>query len=400
MDISQSQSLHLNNELKMRLDRFLGFLKVDPKNITLRLETVDLAVQLQSWDLAENIIINGLELYPENSDLYIYSGILSLKKQQFSLACEQFEFAINRNQNIAPSVLYNYAFALFYCADYEKALSILVSIKIDEDALRKPVLVLSAHCLHHLDKREEAIEKLHQLSIEELDIEVNGLLALLLYETETPDEALRIANQVLLNNPLQLEALLTRASIGFDSENYEAARMDFATAAKFHPLCGRAWLGLGQIDLHDFEFDKAQSELEIAAKNMPNHIGTWHLLAWVHIMNNRATEAKYALDRSYEIDRNFGETHGGYAVVAAMQQEKKLAEQHIRRAKKLNPNGFAVYYAEMLLLNNEGKQKEAKALYDKVLSTTHLPSNNNQTLGDLVKQRMAELNAKHSKTNH
>lgn len=400
MEMSSSLSKSLNPDLLARLERFSSFLKTDHRNVNLRLDTIGLAIECQSWDFAESIISDGLDLYPDDIDLRTYSGILFLKRQQFLLACEQFEFAINRGGSVAPAILYNYAFALFYSANYQKAFYVLESIPLHDDGLRKSIYVLLARCLHHLDRREEAIEKLDLLSMDERDSETNGLHALLLYETEKPADALKIANNVLFDNPTQLDALLARASIYGESENYDAAREDYLALTIAHPTCGRAWSGLGQIDLHNYEFDKAQTELEMAVQYMPNHIGTWHLLAWIHIMNNRAVDAKYAFDRSYEIDRNFGETHGGYAVVAAMQQEKKLAEQHMRRAKKLNPNGFAVYYAEMLLLNNEGKQDEAKALYDKVLSTAQLPTDSTQTLGDLVKQRLIELNNKQDKKIH
>lgn len=386
-----------DQETQIRFERFQSFLKTDPNNISLRLQTIELAIKCQAWDLANQIIQDGLEIFPDNIDLHAHAGMISLKNQQYLLACEQFEFAVSRSNPVDPAILYNYAFALFYSAQYEKAHSILEQTPVD-DSLRKSVHVLSARSLHHLGKREEAVEILNQLSIDELDEEAEGVLALLLYELEKSTEALKAANHVLALNPLQLDALLARASIEAESEDFDAARVDYTTATNAHPTCGRAWSGLGQIDLRDFQFDKAQADLETAVKYMPNHIGTWHMLAWIHIMNNRADEAKYAFDRSYEIDRNFGETHGGLAVVAAMQQQRKLAEQCIRRASKLNPDGFAVYYAQLLLLQSEGKQDEAKALYDRVMTTTKLPSG--ETPGDLVKQRLAELSSQKNKTIH
>jgi Tfp pilus assembly protein PilF len=100
---------------------------------------------------------------------------------------------------------------------------------------------------------------------------------------------------------------------------------------------------------------------------MPDHIGTWHLLAWVYILRNDSISARSALEKSYVLDRNFGETHGGFAIVDAMDGLDEQARLNMRRALKLNPNGLSAHYAEMLLLKKAGKPVEASQLINKVL---------------------------------
>lgn len=380
-----------NTEISARFERFLGFLNSDPKNLSLRLDVIELGIECQAWDKLPQLVDDGLARFSDNASLHAHAGMLALRDQNYALACKHYDFVVAaEHARVAPSVLYNYAFARFYLAEYEQAYSILAQIDPVSE-IQKSVNVLSARCLHHMGKPETAIEVLQLISAEEMDAEAQGVLALLLHETSNDADASEAANRALSLNPVQLDALLARAALEAESDRYDNARRDYIVATTAHPACGRAWSGLAQIDMRDMQFEKAQEELERAVRLMPNHIGSWHMLAWIHILYGRAEEAKAAFDRSYEIDRSFGETHGGFAVVAAMQQQRKLSEQHMRRARKLNPEGFSVHYAELLLLKAEGKHDEAKALYDNVMSTAKLPSGD--IMGVLVEQRLAELSS-------
>ena len=380
-----------NPEKLAQFDRFLGFLSLDSNNISLRLKVIELGIECQAWDLLKQVIYDGLNLHPDNISFRGHAGILALRDKEYSLACSHFEFVAASDDAPSPSILYNYAFSLFYMAEYERAYSILKQITPPSE-MQKVVNVLSARCLHHIGRPDEAIELIEQLPTAEMDAETQGVLALLLHEAQRLADASEAANRALSLNPQQLDALLARASLEAELDRYDNARRDYVVATTAHPTCGRAWSGLAQLDMRDMQFDLAQEELELAVKLMPDHIGSWHMLAWIHILHGRAEEAKKAFDRSYEIDRNFGETHGGFAVVAAMQQQRKLSEQHIRRARKLNPEGFSVHYAELLLLKAEGKHDEAKALYDTVMSSAKLPSG--LPMGVAVEQRLAELSTK------
>jgi tetratricopeptide (TPR) repeat protein len=380
-----------NPEKQAQFERFLAFLALDPDNISLRLNVIELGIECQMWSLLQQVISDGLNLYPDNISFRGHAGMLALRDKEYSLACNHFEFVAASDEAPPSSILYNYAFSLFYLAEYEKAYSVLQRI-VPSSEMQKVVNVLSARCLHHLGMPDEAIELIEQLPVVEMDAETQGVLALLLHEAQRITDASEAANRALSLNPQQLDALLARASIEAEFDRYDNARRDYVVATTAHPTCGRAWSGLAQLDMRDMQFDKAQEELELAVKLMPDHIGTWHMLAWIHILHGRAEEAKYAFDRSYEVDRNFGETHGGFAVVAAMQQQRKLSEQHMRRARKLNPEGFSVHYAELLLLKAEGKYDEAKALYDTVMSSSKLPSG--LPMGVAVEQRLAELSSK------
>ncbi|MCK7581370.1 MAG: hypothetical protein MZV65_40885 [Chromatiales bacterium] len=60
------------------------------------------------------------------------------------------------------------------------------------------------------------------------------------------------------------------------------------------------------------DLPKAIGQLEQAVRYMPNHIGTRHALAWCQLLANDIEGAKRGSEQSLEIDRSFGETHGGH----------------------------------------------------------------------------------------
>lgn len=50
-----------------------------------------------------------------------------------------------------------------------------------------------------------------------------------------------------------------------------------------------------------------------------------------------------------DMDRNFGDSHDGLAVVQAMKGEREMAELSIKRSLDLNPESMAANYAQMVL---------------------------------------------------
>jgi hypothetical protein len=72
------------------------------------------------------------------------------------------------------------------------------------------------------------------------------------------------------------------------------------------------------------------------------------------------------------LDRNFGESHGGLAVVQVIQNELDEAERSIKRALRLNPMSFSALYAQSLLEDKKGNkpaaEKQMKDIFDAKLA--------------------------------
>lgn len=377
-----------------RLQRLLQFLDYDPNNVNLLLQTLELAIESGNASTADTLVahvdshgINVPEVHAQLAHLLLLMG-------SFAAAAKRGDKAIQAGID-HPVVIYNTAVAHFYSEAFIEADTLLGRLTPLDDCSRD-ALCLHARTLHHLEQPLDAATLAERALAENPgDIELMGLLALLRYESDDNTAALDLAYEVLAEDPNQLDALIACASANFELGRIEPARKAWHHTTEVHPDCGRAWSGLGLLEFNEMELEQAKIHLTLAVKYMPNHIGTWHLLAWVYILENNSLEARAALNASLELDRNFAETHGGLAVVDVMDGHEDSARLSMRRAMKLNTQGFAVYFAELLLLKRAGKDAEADALVNRVLDSV---GPNNTLSGRKLVEQWLQAHQKDAKT--
>ncbi len=358
-----------------RLARLLSFLGHDPNNLTLLLDAMVLAIELGDTNSGLKLVAHLDAHNIDDSRALAHAAHLLLQAGHYAAAGTLASRAIDGGID-QPAVLFNAAYGHFYGGDYASASQLLAKLTADNQCSLS-TLLMHARALHQQEQTEEAevlVKRAQQLEPD--NIEVRGLRALLQYENDDNPGALQTARETLAENPDQLDALIACASAHFEQGSIEVSRKTWLHTVDAHSSCGRAWSGLGQLEFNEMEFENAEKHLLLAVEFMPDHIGTWHLLAWIYILRNDSTKARHALDKSYELDRNFGETHGGLAVVDVMDGHDDRARLGIRRALKLNPVGLGARYAEMLLLQKAGQTDKAQQLVDQVIDRT-LPDSQN-----------------------
>lgn len=351
-----------------RLVRLLGFLSHDPSNPMLLADALNLAIENGDRDNGKRLLAHLDQHRIDDPHICALALHLALQAHDFSTAAVYGDKAVKGGVE-HPAVIYNAAFAHFYSGEYTATADLFARHGTAQDSAA--ALLLHARALHHQERTEEAEPLVAQaLGQEPASLEARGLLALLRYENDDPGSALDLAREVLAERPDQLDALLACASAHFEQRNIDASRTTWQHTVQAHPQCGRAWSGLGQLEFNELQFDQAEAHLRKAVEFMPDHIGTWHLLAWIHILRNDSRAAREALLASYALDRNFGETHGALAVVDILDGLEEEGRFGIRRALKLNPDSLGARYAEMLLLQRAGKAGEATQLVQQVLAKT------------------------------
>jgi tetratricopeptide (TPR) repeat protein len=374
--------------LSKALQRFMGFLAQDPTNVALLNDALGLAIDSQDLASGQSLIAHAKTYQIDDGQFHAQAAHLSLMAGDFAAAAKHGSYALDQGIQ-HPAVIFNTAFGYFYSGQYLLAAELLAPLCLSADC---PVatLMLYARALHHLQETEKAQMLVEQALRQEPEhIEARGLLALLHYDNDDNEAALQIANETLAVNPDQLDALIACGAVHTEQENFESAREIYTHTVTVHPVCGRAWSGLGQLSFQEMDFDNAEHHLLKAVEYMPNHIGTWHLLAWIYILRGDSAKARKMLDRSYALDRNFGETHGGLAVVDVMDGQEDKARTGIRRALKLNPLGMAAQYAQLLLLQKAGDDTAASQLVDSVLNRK--VNDSSATGWQLINQRLTIL---------
>ncbi|MCW8997873.1 MAG: tetratricopeptide repeat protein, partial [Kangiellaceae bacterium] len=277
----------------------------------------------------------------------------------------------NNIDNLA--IRYNLNWAEYCLGNYER---VVANIKQIGNAKQEylPFLILEARTLHHLGKVEEAtFLTRHTLEIQPQMVEAQGLLSMLLLDSEHYSEARELAAAALRVNSANHESLITLTTLALNEQDAELAKSYLSNNPKITLKSGRLLLNLGQAQMLDMEFDQAEQTLTQASEVMGQHIGTWHALAWVKLVLNKIDEAGECFQRAYDLDRNFAESHGGLAVIAIHQNRIEEAEKLTKTSLRLDPLCASGRYAESLLVERRGNHEEATSKLEHLIKSSKTP---------------------------
>ena len=369
-DVDEESATRPGEANRTRLESLLGQLRHDPQNQELRRDAISAACDTQQWLVAHELLEAGLQAHPGDTNLLAHARRLE-----------------------PAEVRYHLARALHLQRHSEKAFRQLQSPLV---VLEIPhARVLRARCLHHLQRRVEAIADCRaHLALQPEDPEANGLMALLLYERDQRGAVRHYVDCALNSIPTQCEALLALAYLQLDARQERQAFLTLKRLLGAHPDCGPAWLGLALIELGALQLEAARCNVLLALKFTPQHIGTWHTFAWVEIMTGNVADAERAFQQALALDRNSGESHGGLAIIAALRGAEDEARRGVKRALTLDFDSLLARYAETLLLEQAGCEREARDALAQIL--TRPAPRGELTYRDLVVRKLMHARAQRS----
>lgn len=202
-----------------------------------------------------------------------------------------------------------------------------------------------------------------------------GLQAMAYLDSDQQEMAFDTAKKCLSLYPDQHEALLVAGTVSLWHQDVANASDYFVRVLDRHPNSGRARSGYGQVMMLLNRLPEAREQLHMAVIAMPDHIGTWHALAWTELLLGDIEAAEKSYQSGYDLDRNFADSHGGLALIHALKGRSEEAEQAVKRALRLNPQCVTAHYAKTLLLADAGQFNEADSQLADLLHQTKLPMN-------------------------
>jgi len=351
-------------QIRSNIEKFQRFLDQDPTNINLVTQLVDLQYQIGDFDKARELLVKTLASGPNEPGLMFRLSNVALAQGEVDEAVEILKGLQAQGIDNA-TIQYNLAYAYMYKSLFSEAREILERLTQTQQENVAGVSMLLGRCYHHLGELEKAVELGKEyIPSHQNDQEAIGVFSLAAYDAGDESVARQWAqNAIKLNND-NLEARIVLGSIALSGNDFNSAEENFQIALAKYPTNGRAWSGQGMADLLKLDMGRALESLENAVKYMPNHIGTWHTLAWCQLLRDDIAGAKESFDKAMELDRNFGETHGGVAVVAYLQGDKETAKIETRKSIMLNPYSFAGRFAESLLTNDIDPDKAQQMIND------------------------------------
>jgi tetratricopeptide (TPR) repeat protein len=264
---------------------------------------------------------------------------------------------------------YDLAYALLLERRAQEAREQLLEIAGQPDAPAQARRLL-ATVLHHCGDLKGAEERITAyLQDHPDDGEALSIAALVHLDAEHPERAREAAGRALQLRPDDPNALVTLGSLALERQDREAAEGYLSRVTQADASNGRAWSGMGLAAMLGLDLERARGYLERAVEHMPEHIGTWHSLAWCQMLKDDFAGAQKSFERALALDRAFGETHGGLAVLHVLQGRRDAAEREAKVARRLDADGFAGRFAESLLLN-KSDPKAAHDMVRKILTST------------------------------
>lgn len=372
-----------------QLTRMLGYLEQDPCNIHLNYDLIDLCFRENQLDQAERTLTTATEYWPGEPGVLNRRAILALRRNNPQAAIVELDKILASGKADAP-VRYNLGYASYLTGNFTKAREALEPALADADHLPglAPLYVLSLQQLGENDSAIAFAEK--HLDAHPEDAELQGVLALLYFDGEKDMAACRRYTEAALSkHPNHPMALVAASALSMMDEKPTMA-VEFAQkVVRQNPSDGRAWSSLGLAQLYLMNLPEAELALQTAVRHMPYHIGTWHALAWAQMLQKDIDGAEASFNKARDIDRNFGETQGGLAVIAQLRGDKDRAKSLMDRAKRLAPAGMTLQYLKLLQLQEKGNNEAVQKYLEETLKRS--PSFKGDTVLDMVR-RMGRKN--------
>jgi tetratricopeptide (TPR) repeat protein len=373
-------------DLAQLRDRTEGYLRSDPKNRELLIRATELNLALSSTDTAQGHVSAALALFPNDPRIQALQAHTLSAQHKWSEAAAIYSALLAKIRDAGL------AHSLAHCqqmgGDHQAAFDTLWPFSAAAELPAASIIVL-VRALHHIGKLEQARILIEQNAARlSQDAAFLGAASLVYFDSGDGDKATAMSQAALALGGRSMEALVVDASVALVNADADHALAAFNEALTINPGDGRSWGGAGEAHMLLQDFPAARTRLEKAVKIMPGHVGSWHALGWCYLLSQQATLAEKAFEHALDIDRNFAETHGSLAVVAAVKGERQRAEDAIQKALRLDPASLSARLAQMILDGRMGDADTFKATALRLIAgrknTFGVP------LADMVEKRLQD----------
>ncbi len=346
-------------ELAAHLARLQGYLQQDPDNLHLLADVADAQIQLGLLDDARVTLARSLALRPADPQARYGLAVVDLTQQRLDEAQDGLQTLLQEGHDQA-AVRWNLARCQAARLAWSDACDTLATPGLDalpEDLLDDWALLL-VRALHHCGKVEAALEHIHQwLALRGergLPLQGRAAWATLLLDAEQTEQAATVLAQCSRPDIEAHPELASAAGYVALSAGQGAQALDwFRRSRAMRPANARAALGEGLAAAVLGQSELALQSIRAATQANPSHLGSWHALAWMQLLQQDVAGAEASIHAAMEQDDTFGESHGALALIHVLRDRADDARSHLRTALRLNPRGFNAMVAQWMLVHHE-----------------------------------------------
>lgn len=331
-----------------RAQKLLQFVAVDPDNFQLLAELADIQIDIGDLVAARTHVHHALTLTPESDEFLYRRAIIDRHSGELTQAKDTL-LGLHARHPGQPAIAIELGCVLYTSGEYEKVLPVLNSIARGTipSQLEATEAVLRVRTFHAIGDEDEAIA----LAKEWLEAHPDahymvGALATLYLDTGRTADARPLLDRGGVANA---ELLTVGAFLDLEESNATQAIARFEESVRLDPNLGRSHLGLGLAIASQGNLPLGIEYLRNAVALMPGNPASWHALAWLQLMSKDIDGASSSFEHAVQANHNFGESHGGRAIIAALRGQQQQAREHIRVARALGQTSVNADMAETLL---------------------------------------------------
>jgi tetratricopeptide (TPR) repeat protein len=358
-------------DITSAIARYESYVRADAQNPLLWLNLGELYHRVSRHEEAIACFERCVQDHPQYAGARSRVASVMISQHRFAEAEQLLEGLVSAGDQ-DPSLHYNLGLSRYYQRRWAEAESCFVRAR--ELGVTAPdCFAYLARCRHYAGDLPQATALCQQWIDAARDAQSLGYMALLQMDQGNMGEAQRIAHEVLADSPDNTHAALVAGTASIEAQDIEQACRHFEQILAREPDNARAWLGVGLARLYQERHDESIKALRQALERIPDSVGIAVTLGWAHLASRDLKGAEREFRRSLDIDHNFAEAHGGLASALALQSRVDEAQSAIRRAQRLDSQGFGAAFARTVLLKIQGRHEAATDLLARVLQHSPRP---------------------------
>lgn len=344
-----------------QLQRYLSFLNQDQDNLNLLIDISELYLEQGNLDLAQEYLDKASSV--DRIACLGHQGLMNLNQGLISEAKVCFTEALTHTDTYA--LRYNLSFSHFISGEYDSAWDILFPLEQDEQPQTQ---LLMARILYHKGSLEEALHCVQKLTNQHPENEeALGFLALIHFDLNQEEAALKTSLQTLKLNPENYDALLVNLLMRLTTQ--ETTIEEIETLLEINPQDPRLWFALGNTEMIQGHLDRAETNFQKAIDLYPEFYDCHIVLAWCQLLNDEILEALQTYHHAIKIDESIADAWAGLALIAVLTEELEQAEQFFKKVDSISSTCFLAEIAQAIYLSHKNPQKAQKKLQDTLKNT-------------------------------
>lgn len=350
-----------------KLERLLSYLDVDPHNINLLQDALELALEHQHQStchlaerltLAESLSARGKFLL----------ATWQLQQQHWQQAIEPLQQLLDDGYDHG-AVRFNLALAHAFDGQMFQAHNILRPLFNEpQESIPEQTTLLYSRACHHTGDVEAAKLALHTLLQKTpTHNEALGLLALLSWDNGDTDSARSFAKKSLEYNPKNIDARLTLADLQLKAMDLPAAKTAFEQILQDNPSSGRAWRGFGLTALLQRDAVTAEAALIRSLETMSADVAGYQALAWAQALQQKSRQALESIDNAITLDPADDENHAVKACLLILNNQLHDADSTLSALDNADSDSVSVQCAKSLRYASQQQGKTSATLLETLL---------------------------------